>query len=296
MRTLLLLGVAAGSLLLAGRASAAELPMIDSPARIGLTAVAFGHAKEPMLDYGAPYGGDTRVYTGGPDRIPGEGDYRGTDYPPPAHDPYQDGYRGDADGYADDMEARERYWLEQSCRPTSRATGTIIGGLLGGFAGNRIAGRGDRTIGTILGGVVGAGVGNIIEQSADKQRCRAYLDEAQARHRSGSQGNGGYHHQGGGYAQGGHHQGGNYYQQGGPYHHGGATVYHQGMPGYGYGYGYGYYSPGVIVTTVITTGAPVITETIETTTTTSYVKAPARKRHAPKKRAYKPKPKPRCVC
>lgn len=64
---------------------------------------------------------------------------------------------------------------------------------------------------------------------------------------------------------------------------------------YQHGYGYGYYSPGVVVTTIIT-GAPVVTETIETTTRTSYVNVPVRKRHIAKKRVWRAKPKPRCSC
>src|SRR3546814_17284085 len=54
MRTFVLLGMAAGSLLLAGHA----------------------RAEQPALDYGVPADPDTRVYTGYPDRIPGEADYR----------------------------------------------------------------------------------------------------------------------------------------------------------------------------------------------------------------------------
>ncbi|PKP99081.1 MAG: hypothetical protein CVT74_08980, partial [Alphaproteobacteria bacterium HGW-Alphaproteobacteria-13] len=53
MRTILLLGVAAGSLLLAGRAHSAE-----------------------QLDYRIPAAPDARVYTGYPDRVPSEADYR----------------------------------------------------------------------------------------------------------------------------------------------------------------------------------------------------------------------------
>ena len=34
----------------------------------------------------------------------------------------------------------------------SKAAGAVIGGLVGGLIGNRVAGRGDRTVGTIAGG------------------------------------------------------------------------------------------------------------------------------------------------
>lgn len=54
MRTLVLLGVAAGSLLLAGHA----------------------RAEQPSLDYGNPDDPDARVYTGYPDRVPSEVEYR----------------------------------------------------------------------------------------------------------------------------------------------------------------------------------------------------------------------------
>ena len=54
MRTIVLLGMAAGSLLLAGHA----------------------RAEAPALDYGTPADPDVRVYTGYPDRVPSEVDYR----------------------------------------------------------------------------------------------------------------------------------------------------------------------------------------------------------------------------
>ncbi len=79
----------------------------------------------------------------------------------------------------------------------------------------------------------------------------------------------------------------------GGYHPGGyATTYHHG----GYGYGYGWYTPGVVVTTIIN-GAPLVTETVETTTRTYYENVPVRKRYVAKKK-WKPKrkPVPRCVC
>lgn len=75
----------------------------------------------------------------------------------------------------------------------------------------------------------------------------------------------------------------------------------QGQYGYGYGYGaaaygtpyagYAYY--GYAPTTVVVTqGAPVTT----TTVTEEYVYERAPVRRAVKKRHYKPKPKPRCIC
>jgi hypothetical protein len=61
------------------------------------------------------------------------------------------------------------------------------------------------------------------------------------------------------------------------------------------GYGYGYYTPGVVVTTIITSGAPIVTETVETSTRTYYENVPVRKRYVAKKK-WKPRAKPRCVC
>ena len=272
MRTIILLGMAAGSLLLAGQA----------------------HAEAPALDYGTPADPDVRVYTGYPDRVPSEVDYRtvdgtydaegrwtgtwngtyeapdgrrydgryegtveghGAGYPPPpAYDPY---YRGGYDArYDEDMERR--------CGRGGTVGGAVVGGVVGGIVGNRIAGRGNRTEGTLIGGGVGAIAGGVIGDAADKKKCDEYWS-------SRTQYQGGYP---GGYYPGGY-----------------STTYQHG----GYGYGYGYYTPGVVVTTIITNGAPIVTETVETSTRTYYENVPVRKRHVAKKR-WKPKAKPRCVC
>lgn len=274
MRTIVLLGMAAGSLLLAGRAG----------------------AEQPALDYGVPADPDTRVYTGYPDRVPSEVDYRhvngtydaegrwtgtwdgtyetsdgrryegryegtieghGAGYPPPAYDPvYHGGY-----------DARHDEEMERRCGRGGTVGGAVVGGLVGGIAGNRIAGRGDRTAGTLIGGGLGALAGSAIGSAADKKKCDEWWSSR-----------GAYRH-GGGY-------------QGGYYPGGYSTTYHHS----GYGYGYGYYTPGVVVTTIIN-GAPVVTETVETSTRTYYENVPVRKRYVAKKK-WKPKPKavPRCVC
>jgi hypothetical protein len=280
MRTFVLLGVAAGSLLLAGHARAGQ----------------------PSLDYGNPDDPEARVYTGYPDRVPSEVEYRrvsgydaegrwtgtwdgtyetsegrryegryegtveghGAGYPPPpAHDPY---YRG---GYDPRYDAE----MERRCGRGGTVGGAVVGGLVGGIAGNRIAGRGDRTAGTLIGGGLGALVGSAIGSAADREKCDEWWSSRRARY------------------QGGHYQGG-YYPGG--YHPGGyATTYQHS--GYGHGYGYGYYTPGVVVTTIITNGAPVVTERVETSTRTYYENVPVRKRYVAKKK-WKPRPKPRCVC
>ncbi|HWW58116.1 MAG TPA: glycine zipper domain-containing protein, partial [Sphingopyxis sp.] len=120
----------------------------------------------------------------------------------------------------------------------------------------------NRTAGTLIGGGVGALAGAAIGNASDRKKCEAWWA-------SRSQYQGGYY-------------------QGG-YPGGYSTTWHQG------GYGYGYYTPGVVVTTIITNGAPVVTETVETSTRTYYENVPVRKRYVAKKK-WKPKPKPRCVC
>lgn len=267
MRTILLLGVATGSLFLTGHAVGAE---------------------RPTLDYGAPDAPDARVYTGYPDRVPSEVDYRrvgghydaegrwtgtwngtyetpdgrrydgsyegtvehrhGAPYaPPPAYDPYYGGYQG---GY----DPRHDAEMERRCGRGGTVGGAVVGGVVGGIAGNRIAGHGNRTAGTLIGGGVGALAGAAIGNAEDKRKCEQW------------------------WASRGSHQGGNTY-----YHHSGQ------------GYGYGYYTPGVTVVTTITTGAPIVTERVETTTRTYYENVPVRKRVVAKKKPA-PKPKPRCVC
>ncbi len=276
MRTFVLLGVAAGSLLLAGRAHA-ETPMIDAraPTDVAVSA-SYNHDPRPALDYGTPADPDVRVYTGHADRVPSEVEYRrvsgydaegrwtgtwngtyetpdgrrydgsyegtveghGAGYPPPPHHYYGAGYdpRHDAE-------------MERRCGRGGTVGGAVVGGVVGGVVGNRIAGHGDRTAGTLIGGGLGALAGAAIGDASDKKKCEAWWSNR------GS-------------------------------HHGGST-YHQS--------GYGYYTPGVVVTTIITGGAPVVTETVETTTRTFYENVPVRKRYVAKKK-WKPRPKPRCAC
>lgn len=280
MRTILLLGVAAGSLLLAGRANSTEAP-----------------APSPSLEYGVPTATDTRVYTGYPDRVPSEVEYRGGDYPPPppgavfrgSYDAegrwtgtwdgtyeapdgrrYHGSYEGSVEGrpgagvdYPPPPPGYAPYYggydhayeeeMQRRCGQGGTVGGAVVGGVVGGIAGNRIAGRGNRTAGTLIGGGLGAIAGAAIGDAADRQRCEAWRVSR-----------GGYY-------------------QGGAYQH-----------GYGYGYGYGYYTPGVVVTTIIN-GPPVVTERVETSTRTYYETVPVKKRVVAKKR-WKPKPKPRCVC
>ena len=191
-------------------------------------------------------GPDAREY-----RCRFDGDQLG---PRPAPGGWQDMAWSDAEWAEEEALRRD---LERACKPDNGVGGSLIGGLLGGFAGNRIFGRGNRTAGTLIGGALGAIAGGVIDQAEDKSKCRDAVRRVEERQRGW--------HGGGGYWQSGHTS---------------------------YGHGPGWYSPGVIVTTV--TSAPVVTETV--TTETFYESVPVRKRHVSKKRYYKPKPKPRCVC
>ena len=102
---------------------------------------------------------------------------------PPHHAGYGAGF---------DPAAREA-WLAD-CRQRLAARdrgvgGAVIGGLVGGIAGHRIAGRHDRTLGTIAGAAVGAVAGAAIDRAEDAGRnrdeCEAYLDAYYARYTQG---------------------------------------------------------------------------------------------------------------
>ena len=73
-------------------------------------------------------------------------------------DRYEGGY-GPADSYADDAPRRD-----------NGVGGAAIGAVVGGVAGNRIAGRGNRTAGTLIGAGVGAVAGLAIDRAEDGQR------------------------------------------------------------------------------------------------------------------------------
>lgn len=56
--------------------------------------------------------------------------------------------------------------------------GTLLGGVIGGLAGNRIAGSGNRVLGTVAGAAVGAVAGNVIDKAEDKglrRECDDYF-------------------------------------------------------------------------------------------------------------------------
>jgi hypothetical protein len=122
-----------------------------------------------------------------------------------AREPYEnhDPERGDEaaryGGY--DPQAREAWLADCRHRLSARDSGVggaAIGGVAGAVAGNRIAGRGNRTVGTLAGAAVGAAAGAVIDKAEDQGRnrdeCEAYLDDYYARYTQtgGYPGYGGY--------------------------------------------------------------------------------------------------------
>lgn len=67
-----------------------------------------------------------------------------------------------------------RIWRDNDgryrCKKDNGTTGLLIGGAVGGLAGNTIAGSGDKLLGTVLGAGAGALLGREIDR--DKYRCR----------------------------------------------------------------------------------------------------------------------------
>lgn len=61
--------------------------------------------------------------------------------------------------------------------------GAVVGGVAGGLLGNRIAGRGSRTLGTLIGGVVGGAAGSVLGcklQNNDRVKAERALERAVA--------------------------------------------------------------------------------------------------------------------
>ena len=147
---------------------------------------------------------------------------------------------------SDNRRAEEMAYLEQ-CKKSSGIGGAIVGGAIGAFAGNRIAGRGDRLAGSLIGGGLGAVAGAAIDQGTD--RCRSLLKKY-------------------GYDQQARGQYPDYpsVQHRRPQQPQGHHAYPSGWNGY---YSPGYYYPQAqqpMVTTIVVQSAPVTT-----TTTTTYV-------------------------
>ncbi|MGL5838376.1 MAG: RcnB family protein [Sphingorhabdus sp.] len=170
----------------------------------------------------------------------------GAPYAPPAAGsvPYQ--------GYA----TPRGYEDYERCLRNRGVAGGAIGAIIGGVAGNRIAGRGNRTIGTIIGGAAGALAGAGIEKSMNK--CKKYLPRDEYAYARGD--------------------------------------YPARAPAYPpqgyYPQGY-YYYPQPAVTTI--TIEPAVTTTTTVTEEVYYETVPV-KRKAVRKWKPKPQAKPRCVC
>jgi Ni/Co efflux regulator RcnB len=82
----------------------------------------------------------------------------GAPYPGPHHSSSSDDYYDVPRGY-------DNY---ERCLKSNGLTGAAIGALLGGIAGNRIAGRGNRTGGTLAGAGIGGLLGVAVEKANDK--------------------------------------------------------------------------------------------------------------------------------
>ncbi len=192
-----------------------------------------GHPAPPQRA-GAPYSGPPeRVYS--------------SDYSGPPERAYSGGYAVPR-GY----EGYER------CLKSNGVTGGAIGAILGGVAGNRIAGRGDRLGGSLLGAGLGGLAGVAIEKAMDKCKRHQPRYEPPAR--------------------------GPYYP---PHGQGYYPPQYQGWQG-----GYYYYPQAPIVTVTVVPGASMTTTTV--TEEVYYETVKTYRKPAPRK--WKPKPKPRCTC
>lgn len=179
-------------------------------------------------------------------------------------------------------------------RRDSGIGGALVGGAVGGVAGNLIAGKGNRLAGTLVGAGVGAIAGAAIDRAGDRGPGRRPLPgyappPPGADYRDGRSYDGrGYDERGyDGYAPRGHVQTRErrIYRGPGPapvYQGNGVTVVTSGAGGYGYGYAY---AP----TTTVVTVQPAVTTT---TTTTEYVYESVAARKVVKRW----KAKLRCVC
>lgn len=167
--------------------------------------------------------------------------------------------------YYFDPAARDAWLADCRQRLSKRDSGlggAAIGGVVGGLAGNRIAGKGNRTVGTIAGAAIGAVAGAVIDKAEDAGRnrdeCEAYLDDYLARY-----GQAGYPGHGFGYGQ-----------------------------GYGYAHaGYGYAAGGCCMMGQPMMMVPVMQAKPQCTETVEYVYEDVPVRPRPVKR-YVPKPKP----
>jgi Ni/Co efflux regulator RcnB len=100
---------------------------------------------------GFPAGRQDSVYTGPPERR------------------YSQEYTGPPErGYSDEYDVPRGYENYERCLKSNGLKGAAIGALLGGIAGNRIAGRGNRTGGSLI----GAGIGGLLGVAAEKAQSK----------------------------------------------------------------------------------------------------------------------------
>lgn len=151
---------------------------------------------------------------------------------------------------------------ERDRRGGSGVGGAVVGGVVGGVAGNVIAGSGNRLAGTLIGGGLGALAGQAIDKDSRKRRDRDRYE------RDGSRG--GYEH---GWSTGPHWGGGSW----------------SGSGSWSSGYDVG----GTTVTTVVIQPSTPVVHT-RYVTSYEYVHVPVKRRVV--KRHYRPRPKPKCVC
>ncbi len=131
----------------------------------------------------------------------GQGRHVGADYDDSRYDDrrYDNPRQGDVRRRTRSIERDySRYGADayERCRRDNGVGGAIIGGALGGLAGNRIAGRGSRTEGTLIGAGVGAIAGAVIDQAEDRDLCARYASRGAVGRRTapryGQRAGGGY--------------------------------------------------------------------------------------------------------
>jgi Ni/Co efflux regulator RcnB len=179
----------------------------------------------------------------------------GADAPGFPAGPQDSGYSGPPErGYSDEYDVPRGYENYERCLKSNGLKGAAIGALIGGFAGNRIAGRGNRTGGTL----VGAGIGGLLGVAAEKAHnaCGHHRPQYEPQAR------------------------GPYYR---PQHH---YPQHQGWQG-----GYYYYPQAPMVTVTVVPGA---THTTTTVTEEVYYETVKTHRKPARKWKPKPKPRCIC--
>lgn len=188
--------------------------------------------------YPAASARDDTHYAGPPDRVYADGDAGPPD-------------RAYSSGYA----VPRGYEGYERCLKSNGITGAAIGAILGGVAGNRIAGRGNRLGGSLLGAGLGGLTGIAIEKATSK--CKRYEPRYEAPPRRPS-----YPHQG-------------YYPP------------QQGWQG-----GYYYYPQAPMVTVTVVPGASHTTTTV--TEEVYYETVKTHRKPAARKWKPKPKPRCTC--